>query len=138
MVRLQQGDPGRLEPGRGALDLGAGTVDPRLLLAQGALVEHRRERRRQRGDDVAGSDGIALAQRHPRQQAGERRRDDVAIAQARLPVFVDRRLEVPGSHRGELDLDRPRRQRPGKKADRPERGDGDGNPGSHLHFNLVS
>ena len=49
--RLQHGDLGALDARVDALDLRLGDLDAQLLLAQGALVEHRREHRRQGRDD---------------------------------------------------------------------------------------
>ncbi len=47
-------------------------------------------------------------------RAGQRRRHDVAIEQSRLAVFVDRWSRRPVARARDLDLHRPRRERPGR------------------------
>ena len=62
----------------------------------------------------------------------------LAWALAPRPLEVELATVTTGHFETTVDEDGKTRLRPGKKADRQDRGDGDGNPGSRLHFNLVS
>jgi hypothetical protein len=113
-------------------------LDAQLLLAQGARVQHRRQRWRQRRDDGIRRHRVSLAQRDAREHARERRRDHVALAQASLAVLVDRGLERAAARGRDLDFDGPRRERPGEQrcAGDRERDESDG--GTALHLSLES
>ena len=123
--RLLDADARALDAHARAHQLRLRALNPCLRLARAALVEQRRHHGRQRGQHRAGRDRVALAQRDARQAARQRRRDDVALGQARLAVFVDRLLECADSGRGHLHFHRPRRKGPGDGGDGDHAG-GDG------------
>ena len=114
--------------------LASRALDARLQLAPRALVEHARQRRRQRRHHRAGGHRVALTQRDARQLPGQRCRDHVAIGQPRLAVLVDRGLEAALRHRREFDLHRPWCECPRQRNRQSDGERGGGEPGLAFHL----
>ena len=95
-----------LDGGLGAIQCRLGAAQPLLRLAPAARIEKRHRRRRDRRDNVIGSNPVADLEPYPGQPPGERRRHHISLADARLAVLVNAGDKTAFGHRCRLDRNR--------------------------------